>query len=256
MTLPEQPDRYVHFAKLNDIQGVRPEGYLIRFPFYVKGSKMAHAMVSTVEHPTEYDDAYEVVIGDKENSHVILRKRINGAVLADAYWPNILSEYKRTKFVFQVRDDGLIELFSEYDIHNPLLTAFDPVPIKMEYFSAKNWLPEEMVFNYGNLVPKDSSELEKIKNDLMLSEYKTLDMNPLWSHYRYKESYTLIKNGKYYESLQDVYQKVLPVGEMYKPLGYVLRFPIYTQGVGVAKFMLSSVEQLNADKDIYYEIGE
>lgn len=254
--MPEKPDQYLHFAKLNDIQGVRPEGYLLRFPFYVKASKMAHVIISSVEYPTELDDSYEIVIGAKENSHVILRKRMNGAVLADVYWPNILSDYKRTKFVFQVREDGLIQIYSEFDAYNSMLNAFDPVPVRMEYFSAKNWLPEKMVFNYGNLVPKEKSELDAIKKELILSEYHTLEINPMWLNFQWKNPSNLIQNGKYFESLQNVYKKVLPVGDMYKSPGYLMRYPIWTQGVGVVKIMLTSTETVNADKDIYYEIGE
>lgn len=256
MTPLEKPDQYVHFAKLNDVQGVHPQGYIIQFPFYVQAPKMAHVIFSSVEHPTEHHDAYEIVLGASENSRVILRKRMNGAVLGDVYWPNMLSEYKRTKFVFQVRNDGLIQLFSEYDIYNPLVTVFDPVPIKVEYVSAKNRFPEKMIFNYGDLVPKQPAEIEKIKKELVLHEYNTLEINPLWTHYQFKEFADLTKNGKYYESLEDVYKKELPIGEMYKPPGHSLLYSVYTLGIGVVKFRLSPVEYPNGGKDIYYEVGE
>lgn len=256
MTLPENADQYVHFAKLNDVQGVHPVGYIIQFPFYVKASEMAHVIFSSVEHPTQHDDAYEIVLGARENNHVILHKRMNGAVLADVYWPNILSRYKRTKFVFQIRNDGLIQIFSEHDIYNPLLTVFDPVPVKLKYVSAKSLLPEKMVFNYGDLMPKQPSEIEQIKKELVLSEYKTQEINPLWTHYQFKESADLIKLGKHYESLDDVYKKILPIGGMYKPPGHSLVYSVYTQGVGIVKFRLSSVEYPSVDKDIFYEIGE
>lgn len=254
--MPEQPDQYVQFVALNDIQGAHRAGYLIQLPFYVQGAKMAHLLFSSIAHPTEHDDAYEVVIGDKENSRVILRKRMNGAVLADIYWPNTLSEYKRTKFVFEVSDSGLVQLFSEFDPYNPMLTAFDPVPVPINYLSFKNWLPMKMIFN---LAPKELTEIDT-KKKLLLDEYKTLALNPLWSHWSQIASKVdaqhLMLNGKYYESVQDVYTKVLPIGGLYKPIGYAMRFPVYTQGVGVVKFMLTSVENVKFDTDIYYEIGE
>lgn len=60
VTLPEQPDSYVHYVKVNDIDGVRPKGYLLRFPFYVQGSQMAHVLLASKENPTEQDMAYEI----------------------------------------------------------------------------------------------------------------------------------------------------------------------------------------------------
>lgn len=232
------------------------EGYYAQIVFYVKGSQRAHILITSVENPTENDDAYELVIGDRGNTRVILRKRINGAVLADVYWPNILSEYKRTKFVFEVRTDGLILLTSEFDTVNPLLVAFDPVPIKMEYFSAKTSLPEKMTFNYGNLLPKLPSEIEELKKELALTVYKTLEKNPLWTNFQSKDTHTLFKAGKYFESLQRAFKKVVSVSDVLRPSGLKLRYPVYTQGVGVVKIRLSSVEFPDLEKDIYYEIGE
>lgn len=256
VTSPDKPDQYLHFGKLSDIQISGAEGYYTRIVFYVKGSQSAHILISSVENPTENDDAYELVIGDRGNTHVILRKRINGAVLADVYWPNILSKYKRTKFVFEVRTDGLIRLTSEFDTFNPLLVAFDPVPIKMEYFSAKTSFPEKVTFNYGNWLAKLPSDIENIKNELALTVYKTLEKNTLWKNFQFKNTYTLFKTGKYFESLQRAFKKVVPVSEVLRPSGYKLRYPVYTQGIGVAKIRLSSVELPDLDTETYYEIGE
>lgn len=58
--MPEQPDVYVNYVKLSDIDNIRPKDYWIRIPFYIQGSANAHILLSAVEKATELDDAYEI----------------------------------------------------------------------------------------------------------------------------------------------------------------------------------------------------
>lgn len=121
---------------------------------------------------------FTVVIGDERNSRIVIRKRINGVVLGSAYWPNILNPWKKTKFVFEVKQDGRINLFSEVDPYKPIITTFDPWPVDVEYLSFKNYLPEKTWFYYGNL-PYEETQKETIKIELLKNVYETVSVNPL-----------------------------------------------------------------------------
>lgn len=101
-TVPLQSNTYSQFIRLADFEGSKPSGYILRWPFLVQGSGNAHILTTSKINPTEFDDAYEIVIGAWENHHIIIRKRINGAVLADVHVPHVLSESKPTKFVLDI----------------------------------------------------------------------------------------------------------------------------------------------------------
>lgn len=258
-TIPEQPNTYAHYISLGDIDDIRPQGYLLRLPIYVQGSQMAHILLSNKEEPTEHDNAYEIVLGDRDNSRLVIRKRINGAVLADEFWPHILSQYRRKKFVFEVQVDGVIRLFSEDDPYKPMIAAYDPQPVQLHYLSFKSWKPEKMIFNYGNLgMDTETEEMEKIKTELLTSEYKSLTVHPLlmtWKQVQPKLTLKLLlKNGQYYETWLNDYMNFVPLEERHKPAGYIMRFPLYVQGEHTAKFLLSTKEMPNLETDNTYEI--
>lgn len=259
VTLSDQPNSYIHFMKLNDLSSIRPEGYFLRFPFFVQGSQMAHVLLSSKEYPNEHDNAYELVMGDYSNSRIVLRKRINGAVLANIYWPNTLSQFRRKKFVFEVQTDGVIRLWSIDNPFKPLLVAYDPVPVAMNFLSFKSWLPEKMVFNYDNTVWSDDKHgMETIKEELLKNEYKTLSVHPLLMNWHQVEKKlnmkSLLLNSKYYESWLNGYEKYIPLTEEHKPSGFLLRFPFYVQGPNTAKILLSTKENPNMETDSVYEI--
>lgn len=54
--------KYDHFQEISDINpALQPEGYLIRFPFYIKGKRFAHILLSVTENPNEAKDSlYEI----------------------------------------------------------------------------------------------------------------------------------------------------------------------------------------------------
>lgn len=103
-TLPMQSNKYTQFVKIADFEGAQPSGYVLRWPFSVEGRGNAHILASPAMNPTELDDAYEVVIGAWGNHHIIIRKRINGAVLADVHVPHVLSETKLKTFVLDISE--------------------------------------------------------------------------------------------------------------------------------------------------------
>lgn len=101
-TVPYESSRYMQFVKIDDFELARAGEYKLRFPFFVKGSSNAHILLSPQLNPSSFDDAYEIVIGAWNNQRIIIRKRINGAVLADVVLPRVLSPYRLKKFVLDV----------------------------------------------------------------------------------------------------------------------------------------------------------
>lgn len=110
----------------------------------------------------------------------MLRKRMNGAVLARAFYPQILSPYKRKKFVFEMTMDGEINLFSQDDLVRPLLHTYDPMPIKVEMISFRNYDNEKLIFYFGNR-PEDNNQ--KVVEELVKMKYPEYKMHPWFKEY-------------------------------------------------------------------------
>lgn len=73
--------------------------------------------------------------------------------------------YKISFFLFL---GGLIQLFSENDLYNPLISTFDPMPIRPHYVSFKNYMSEYLKFYYG-FWPRETSS----------TDVEVVTMNPL-----------------------------------------------------------------------------
>lgn len=58
--LPDHPLKYVKFFKLAELPNVRPDGYIVRMPFYVQGPENAHILFTPKENPGDMDMAYEL----------------------------------------------------------------------------------------------------------------------------------------------------------------------------------------------------
>lgn len=145
---PLVSDKYEKWLKLSDIEHAKPTGFLVQLSFFVQGSSNAHIVFSPIENPSPLDNAYEVEIGGFGNTRIMIRKRTNGVLLADAIIPNILNVLKKKQFVFEVSMDGEIKLYGE-DQLRPLLVAFDPQPLTIAYISFKNVNDGKLCFFYG-----------------------------------------------------------------------------------------------------------
>lgn len=55
----------------------------------------------------------------------------------------------------------MIHLYGEDDLYNPLISAFDPVPVPINYVSFKNYMTEHLEFYYGYW-PKEKTEVEVV----------------------------------------------------------------------------------------------
>lgn len=121
-----------------------------------------------------------LVLGGWGNQRIILRKRIDGAVLADVYWPNVLSEYKKKKFVFQISKEGDIYLYSEDNQYKPILTAYDPQPYEIEFLSFKNKLTENIDFLWGN---NPDLPLDKVIQILLDENYGKVAIMPSYNNW-------------------------------------------------------------------------
>lgn len=181
VTTPAVSNKYVQFIQLSDLTNVYPDGYIVQVPFYIRGSGNAHVLLASKPNPTPFDDAYELVIGGYGNSRIILRKRISGAVLADVWWPNVISDCRQKKFIFEVTVTGDIRLFSDANPRKPLLVAYDPTPIKLQVLSFKNYLTEKIEFFWGN---NPTQPLDKIIDELLTLNYGKVEINPLFVNWK------------------------------------------------------------------------
>lgn len=124
------------------------------------------------------------VIGGFKNSRIILRKRLNGAVLADVYYPQVLSEHKKKKFVLELTLAGDIFLYSEDDPIKPTLVAFDPLPFTIDFLSVKNLMKETLNFYYG--IPP-AEDKEQVIAELLKIHYGSIVINPMYQNWKILE---------------------------------------------------------------------
>lgn len=172
--------------------------------------------------------------------------------------------------------DGLIQLFSEDDLYNPLVSAVDPKPIKPHYISFKNYMSEDIKFYYG-FWPKEtpSENLEVVTMHPLVIEPVDYDKEintdivnwNLWSwdwqsaltpevwtsnwNTRNLEMKVLSLNSKVIETWQPLYVNPVEILPKYKPQGYVLRYPLFIQGSRDAFIALSTSQNPTPDDDAY-----
>lgn len=193
-----------------------------------------------------------LVIGGFKNTRILIKKRVDGAILADVYWPNILSEWKKKKFVFEVLVGGEVRLWCDETPYKPLVETYDPRPLLLEYLSFRNRLKEHVYFYYGN---KPEQPIKEITTELLTFQYGQLSVNPLmekwtilWPKLDLK---VLYQNSKYYEAWNNVYNNFVKVVDVWKPFGYRLRFPVYITGASNAKILLSTTPSPSLEDNVY-----
>lgn len=60
MQYEESNDDYRQLMSLDDVPGTQPDGYLLRFPFYVLGERDANVVFAETQYPDWFlDDVYE-----------------------------------------------------------------------------------------------------------------------------------------------------------------------------------------------------
>lgn len=193
------------------------------------------------------------VIGGWDNTRTILRKRINGVVLDDVFWPNLLSEHKRSKFIIEISTIGDIKLYAEEDLYHPIVHAFDGNPLAVQYMSIKNYKKEHIELFYGMKRPavKDLLMIEEEYGDYkehpVLRTYKKLSnkltVPLLWQH------------SNYYESWSTAYTKFMKIDQSWpKPDDMRLQFPVIVQGTRDVRILLSPTQTPDALDENVYEI--
>lgn len=186
-----------------------------------------------------------------------MRKRLNGAVLANIYWPNLLTQYKRKKFVLEISKFGEIKLYVEDLPYKPIMEVFDPLPEdwKLDYVSFKNHQREHLHFYYGDLV---QTNYDKIVKELVKEEYNDVQLNPMFEDYLKFKNYLDIKmltmHGKYYEAWNNTFTNIIQVEDVYRPKGYVLRYPVYVQGFKDTRILLSATPNPYSNLEQTYQI--
>lgn len=53
-------NEYKEFYKITDVTGIRPEGYIINFPFYIQAERDAHVLLTKGPLANREDDEYEI----------------------------------------------------------------------------------------------------------------------------------------------------------------------------------------------------
>lgn len=53
-------NEYKDFIRISDIEGIRPEGYIIRFPLFIQAEKDAHILLSPRNVDDRADSVYEI----------------------------------------------------------------------------------------------------------------------------------------------------------------------------------------------------
>lgn len=245
-------NKYVQFIKMEELKQSRPDNYIVRVPFYIRGSGNAHVLLSEVQNPTPLDNAYELIVGAWNNQRIILRKRVRGSELVSVPWPNVLSDSRRKKFVLEITSEGMIKLFMEDSPYLPVLRAFDPEPVKVQFMSFKNYLTEHIDFWWGD---KPELPKESIFEELITINYGKKELHPLFVNWEKLRPVVrlplLVTNGKYIESWNELYDKVMPIEDKWKPSGYVLRMPFWIQGSRDAHIVLSTDEKPNRLSTLY-----
>lgn len=195
------------------------------------------------------------VIGGWDNTRTIIRKRINGAVLDDAFWPNLLSEHKRTKFVIEISTIGDIKIYAEDDLYHPIVQAFDVNPLAVQYLSIKNYNKEHIELFYGNKWQAVKDNID----ELIGEKYGHYLEHPVLGVYKKMSgkltAQLLWQKSHYYESWSTAYTKFVKVDQTWpKPDDMRLQFPVIVEGSEDARILLSSTQTPDALDDNVYEI--
>lgn len=229
---------YENLINLEELESVKPEGYHVRMPIWVEGPHNAHILLSPSGVPSMNDDAYEIIIGGWMNSRVEIRKRWNGPVIASVSVPNVMSLVKRRKFVIEVSHDGWINLFSDHDLYKPLISAYDPVPVHVNWLGFKNKQGVPVKFYYDYQPKLDNKQ---ILSNLLPAKY---DLDELKT-----QCTTLVAEGSGFKKFAKISDLSLTrIDNMGKT------FSFYVDGTKDASIVLSASEHPNPEVDDVYEV--
>lgn len=177
-------------------------------------------------------------------------------MLADVLWPNLLSAYRRKKFVIEITAIGDLKLFAEDDLYHPIVHAFDVNPVAVQFMSIKNDKGESIDLFYGN----NWHLSEKNTENLIEEKYDDYLQDPLFRLYaKFADKLTmpiLWQHSKYYESWSPFYTKFFKLGQSWPEpeSDERFRFPVIVQGSKDARILLSSTQKPDALDENVYEI--
>lgn len=171
-------------------------------------------------------------------------------------------------------------MFSEDDLFNPIITAYDVLPLKVKYVSFKNLLSEKLRFYYGFYPSKKIDPLVPVINPLIVDPLALVVKRKQRSVFSKENSFLiftffsaaivdvvewklnidyqilrllttklLAQNSKIYESWGKAYGNPVQLTEKYQPAGYLVQFPLYVQGIHDAYIQFAASE--NAPTDLY-----
>lgn len=223
---------------MTNLKEVKPSGFLVRFPVYIEGPNSAHIILAPSSTVTANDDAYEIIIGGWLNTRSEIRKRLDGAVLAAAETPNILSLLKKKKFVVEITDEGFINVFSEDNPNYPFITAVDPKPAKIEFVGFKGY--EDAVIKYF-FDYRPQLDTDKLLANLLPAKYDLVSLKRQCSAFA-------AANTEFQQ-----FHSIAELGSNLNDQG-VKTFSFYVDGTKDASLVLASSATPDPKTDTVYEI--
>ncbi|XP_031619784.1 uncharacterized protein LOC116338571 [Contarinia nasturtii] len=243
-------NEYKEFYKITDLTGVRSEGYIINFPFYIQAERDAHVLLTAVPMANREANEYEILIGGWANQRVIVRRKQGANVLREIQLVDILAPDKWIAFLIQITTRGDIRIFRKEDTHSFTLMAEanDPEPLPVEYISFGSWNSNLVKFyfncSFSFAIPDavfDSTDHPLLARDVPAS----VDLR----------NFLVTKCGYYSISDYDYrhYVKISDIKQS-QPDGYILRIILYIQGARDANILLTTSDHPNFERDFVYEI--
>lgn len=160
---------------LSDYKGFRPDGYLIRFPFWLIDGYEIILSFSQDDNPVD-GNAYEVIstCACVYGRRSLLRKRIKGVGSIECTpWGWI--DYKPKKYVFEVTIDGNVRLFCDDFPTVPMLETFDPQPFAINFLHYRT-ARKEATKMYFSDVPTDPTDV--MREHLIQKYYGSAAVHP------------------------------------------------------------------------------
>jgi len=232
---------YKTFHALSDFN-TQAEGYQFKVHFYAHGSQDVHVVLSATDKPNlEKDSVYEIIIGGWKNTRHVIRRKKGEEVLEELHLPELLLENKQSKFLIQLTNNNELEVFVGGKLYKPVLWTKDPKPIPVKYISfASNDGNRVLVFY--------NCEGDKTSNVLSTKETNNLVVPAI------HEEEVLNKKCKHYDAWENNYTDTIKLKSLanVQPEGYVVRLPLYIQGVRDAHILLSQSSE--PDPNNGYEI--
>lgn len=223
---------------LGDLQ-LGTSDHLVYLPLFINGAQNARISLLWKNSVTgAVEDAYIINIGTLMNTRIEIRKYADGPIISKAIVPNLLSNVKAKLFHIEVTNEGWIRVYSEDDHMNPLISTFDPYPVKIEYVRFGSYQNEPLKFYYDydyNLVG------EQLPTQLVSFKYNFADLTKNCKSH-------VVDSTEFKQFIQISALESVQVNQIGKALSF------YVDGTKDTSIVLADTLAPNRDVDYVYEI--